>query len=88
MNVRYKKQFLRDLNNLPEHIKKKIQTIVFERIPEAVTLQEMNGLKKLKSHEHYFRLRHSEFRIGISVKNDQVLFCRVLHRKDIYKYFP
>lgn len=45
MNVRYKKQFLRDLNNLPEHIKKKIQTIVFERIPEAATLQEVNGLK-------------------------------------------
>ncbi len=73
MNVRYKKQFMRNLNNLPDQIKKKIQTIVFEQVPEAATLQEINGLKKLKSHDHFFRLRHSEYRVGMSMKKQPSL---------------
>lgn len=33
-------------------------------------------------------MRVGEFRIGITVKQDTVVFVRCLDRKEIYKYFP
>jgi len=88
MKPTYKKKFLKDVNNLPESLKKTIQKIVFEQIPEANSLFDVKGIKKLKGYKHFYRIRHFEYRIGIFVQGDRVIFLRVLHRKDIYKYFP
>ena len=88
MRTTYKKKFLKDLNSVPEPVKEKIQEIVFEKIPCTDNVQQINGIKKMKGYSDYYRIRFSEYRIGISVKEDRVVFLRVLHRKDIYKYFP
>jgi len=88
MNVSYKKRFLKDLSNIPNEIKHRILDIAFERIPQAENLREIDGLKKIKGFSGYYRLRISDYRIGILVESEKVVFCRVLHRKDIYKYFP
>jgi mRNA interferase RelE/StbE len=45
-------------------------------------------LKKLKGGGNYYRLRIGDFRVGLSVEADKVIFVRVINRKDIYKYFP
>jgi mRNA interferase RelE/StbE len=29
-----------------------------------------------------------DYRIGIEVLEDEVIFVRMLHRRDIYRYFP
>ncbi|MFN7201715.1 MAG: type II toxin-antitoxin system RelE family toxin [Aphanizomenon sp.] len=33
-------------------------------------------------------MRVGNYRIGISVNNDLVTLVRILHRKEIYRYFP
>ena len=88
MRVTYKKRFLQDLNRIPDPFKEKIQEIVFEQIPYVKNIQQISGLKKLKGYTESYRVRFSDYRIGLSVKEDRVVFFRVLHRKDIYKYFP
>ena len=88
MNVSYNKRFLKDLSNIQGEIKHRIQDIVFEQIPQARKIQEIDGLKKIKGFSGYYRLRLSDYRIGIRVEREKVVFCRVLHRKDIYRYFP
>ncbi len=88
MKPTYKKKFLKDVNNLPEQIRKAIQEIIFEQIPNVENISAIKGIKKLHGYKHFYRMRYSEYRIGLSVKNDRAVFFRVLHRKDIYKYFP
>lgn len=88
MRVTYKKRFLQDLNRIPNPFKKKIQEIVFEQIPCTDNFEQINGVKKMKGYTEFYRIRFSDYRIGLSVKEDRVVFFRVLHRKDIYKYFP
>jgi len=84
----YKKRFLKDANNLPEEIKESILDIVFKQIPEIENVQDINNLKKLSGFKNFYRIRYSGYRIGITVQQDRVVFLRVLHRKDIYKFFP
>ncbi|MCF8308850.1 MAG: type II toxin-antitoxin system RelE/ParE family toxin [Bacteroidales bacterium] len=48
----------------------------------------MPNLKKLKGYKDYYRIRLSDYRIGIQIKDDTVFFVVFGHRKDIYKKFP
>ncbi|MCA9917044.1 MAG: type II toxin-antitoxin system RelE/ParE family toxin [Anaerolineales bacterium] len=42
----------------------------------------------MQGYESYFRIRLGDYRIGIEVENQTVIFVRILHRKDIYRRFP
>ena len=88
MNVSYKKRFLKDLNKIPARIKPKIQEVVFEQIPLIKNINEIDGIKKIQGFPGYYRLRISDYRIGMLVEKNKIVICRVLHRKDIYRYFP
>ena len=88
MNVSYKKRFLKDLSKIPDQVKKRIQEVVFEQIPQAEDLQSIDGLKKIQGFSNYYRLRISDYRIGLLIEKEKIVFCRVLHRKDVYRYFP
>ncbi len=88
MKAAYKKKFLKDANNLPDQIKKVILDIAFKQIPEIENIQDINNLKKLSGFKNFYRIRYSDYRIGIALQEDKVVFIRVLHRKDIYKFFP
>ena len=49
---------------------------------------DLPNLKKLKGAKNYFRLKLGDYRIGLTLENNIVIFVRFLDRKDIYKYFP
>jgi mRNA-degrading endonuclease RelE of RelBE toxin-antitoxin system len=44
--------------------------------------------KKIKTHEAAYRIRIGNYRLGFFYEHHEVIFSRILHRKDIYKYFP
>ncbi|MCF8104324.1 MAG: hypothetical protein K9K64_02465, partial [Desulfohalobiaceae bacterium] len=75
-------------SNCTGPVKQRVQEIVFVDLPEADDIQQISGLKKLKGYNAYYRLRYSDYRLGISIVEDKWVFNRVLHRKDIYRYFP
>ena len=60
---------------------------MFKLVPYAEDIQQIKVLKKLKGYTEFYRIRFSDYLIGLSVKEEKVVFLRVLHRKDIYKYF-
>jgi mRNA-degrading endonuclease RelE of RelBE toxin-antitoxin system len=49
---------------------------------------DIGNLKKLKGDENAYRIRIGDYRLGIFFDGETVIFARVLHRKDIYRYFP
>jgi len=42
----------------------------------------------MKFGSHYYRIRLGNYKMGITIIENQVTFIRFLHRKEIYKYFP
>lgn len=46
-------------------------------------------LKKLSGGRGaYYRIRVGDYRLGLEVEGDVVVFVRCLHRRDMYRYFP
>lgn len=89
MNTEYLPSFLKDLKALKSTpVFGSIRTLVFEEIPNIPSFEEIRNLKKLKGTENCYRLRIGDYRIGLIFKDETITFVRVLHRKEIYRYFP
>jgi mRNA interferase RelE/StbE len=88
VKIAFRDSFAKDLKNIKDKtVLKRIKELI-EAVELSEALSPMPNLKKLKGHEHYYRLRVGDYRIGIALKSDTLIFVRVLNRKDIYKYFP
>jgi len=88
MIVKIDKSFEKDVKNLKsKNVNKKLVKLIEELI-SAEKLSEIKNLKKLKSKGNYFRIRMGHFRIGLIFENKTIELIRILHRKDVYKYFP
>ncbi len=88
MEVRYNKKFLKELSNIPSKERLKIENFVFKEILGFQEIASIGTLEKLKGYSNYYRIRFGSYRVGISFSNDVLTFERVLHRRDIYRYFP
>jgi mRNA interferase RelE/StbE len=88
VKVEFRESFAKDLKGVKEKgLLKRVQEII-EAIEKAHSLAELSNLKKLKGGGNYFRVRVGDYRVGIALENDTIIFVRFLNRKDIYKYFP
>ena len=88
MNVKFEAKFAKDLRTIknPKHLDK-VKEII-NACKAVRDLSELNQIKKLQGYDSFYRIRLGDYRIGIEVVNDEIIFTRFLHRKDIYKYFP
>lgn len=89
MKTEFRKSFVKDLQrqakdkNLMAHIQK----IILE-VEDAGDTLKISNLKKLKAEGSYFRIRTGNYRIGLIIKHDTVIFVRILNRGEIYRHFP
>ncbi len=88
MKVRFKESFARDLRNLKDKaLLVRIRALI-ENVEKAESLADVGGLKKLRGGGAYYRIRVGDYRVGLAVEEDAVAFVRVLHRREVYRYFP
>lgn len=88
MRVKYEASFEKDLKNITDKdLLKRIKDII-EKVKEANGPASISNLKKLKGYGTFYRIRIGDYRIGIEITQDALIFTRVLHRKEIYRYFP
>ncbi|MFQ5686744.1 MAG: type II toxin-antitoxin system RelE/ParE family toxin [Candidatus Scalindua sp.] len=68
----------------------KIEKFVFEELPYKLSISESGKIEKLSGFKNFYKVRFGMYRLGIESKNkNEVLVIRtVMHRREIYKYFP
>lgn len=88
MKVDYRKRFLKELSKIPSPIRQEIETFVFDDIPALNNFSQCNKIERMKGYPHHFKVRFGSYRVGIKIEEDALIFERVLHRKEIYRYFP
>ncbi|QTA80181.1 Toxin-antitoxin system, toxin component, RelE/ParE-like [Desulfonema limicola] len=89
MKTEFRKSFVRDLK------KKTKDRLLLERIQETIIQVEdsediyaIKNIKKIVSKGEFFRIRIGAYRIGLTIEEDTACFVRMLHRREIYRYFP
>ncbi|MEW5803768.1 MAG: type II toxin-antitoxin system RelE/ParE family toxin [bacterium] len=88
MKLEFRASFAKDLKNIQDkqllnQIKEKIQAI-----EASANIMELSGLKRLRTGGYYYRLRLGDYRLGLIIDGETVIFVRLLHRREIYRYFP
>jgi mRNA interferase RelE/StbE len=68
-------------------IRKKVAEVI-DAVIKAESLSGIKNIKKLKGSEKSYRIRVSDYRIGIVLINEKCVFAAFDHRSDIYRYFP
>jgi mRNA interferase RelE/StbE len=88
MRVEFRRSFTRDLGGIRDRqlLNRARETI--QEVERAGSLSEVREVRKLRGEERYYRIRVGDYRLGIVVEADIVIFVRFLHRREIYRYFP
>ncbi len=89
MNFEFKKSFSKDLRK-KAHEKKLLSRVkeIIQEVDNADSVHKIVNLKKLKANGNYYRIRSGDYRLGLIIEDDIVHFVRLLHRSEIYRYFP
>ena len=88
MNVLYEKSFLKDLKKRKDSILKKKVELIITEIKKAEDRSELSNIEKLKGYSSAYKIRIGDYRMGLFIENDTIIFSRLLHRREIYKKFP
>ncbi len=88
MKVSFEAKFSKDLLNINDgKLLEKVKQLVLA-CKAAKSINAISQLKKLKGYDTFYRVRIGDYRIGLELVGEDVIFTRCLHRKDIYRYFP
>ncbi|MCT8335953.1 hypothetical protein FKB36_00180 [Methanoculleus sp. Afa-1] len=85
---RYKKTFLKDLAKVHPDYRKKIENLVFEKIPASEDIFTELDIRKIQGYRDYYRIRVGTYRIGCRIQDGVLTFYRVKSREEIYGVFP
>ena len=88
MKVEFRKSFEKDLSKVRDKdVLMRIKAVI-EEVERAENTFDISNLKKLKANGNYYRIRVGDYRVGITEQEGVISFICVLHRKEIYRYFP
>ena len=89
MKFRIEKSFDRDVDRIKDKtLLRKLQTFI-SALENAKTFQEIPHVKKIEGYKSFYRIKIGDYRLGVEViSQKEVILIRLLHRKDIYRYFP
>lgn len=88
MIVKIDKSLEKDVKKLKDKSVKHSLAKVIVELQDADNLSSVRNIKKLQGAKNFFRIRIGDYRLGLIVSGSEVQLIRLLHRKDIYKYFP
>ena len=89
MQLKFKKKFLKQLRDLPGDIRSVIEEFVFTDLPRYNSLADAGIIEKMKGYDGYYKARFGAYRVGMKLESDGTLVVRlVMHRKEIYRFFP
>ncbi|WP_292436336.1 type II toxin-antitoxin system RelE/ParE family toxin [Methylobacter sp.] len=88
MKVEYSKNFLKELAAVPSDVRSKIESFVFDELVSASSIYEMGKVEKMKGYDGFYKVRFGNYRLGLMLKNETIAVKTVMHRREIYKFFP
>jgi len=58
-------------------------------VPVCHSLADAGNIEKMRGFDSYYKARFGSYRVGMKQESDGTLVVQiVMHRKEIYRYFP
>jgi mRNA interferase RelE/StbE len=78
VKVAFRESFSKNLAGIKDRSLLSRLKATIEAIEKAGSLDQINGLKKMKGGGNYFRPRIWDFRVGMTVEGDKIVFVRFI----------
>ncbi|NOT85895.1 MAG: type II toxin-antitoxin system RelE/ParE family toxin [Methylococcaceae bacterium] len=88
MEVRYSKKFFKQLAEIPSDSRSKIEAFVFSDIVTVTSIAELGKIEKMQGYDGFYKVRFGQYRLGLVIENGVITVKTVMHRREIYKFFP
>jgi mRNA interferase RelE/StbE len=90
VKIEFRRSFEKDLSKIRNgELLDRIKDTI-ESIENAESILEVSNVKKLKAEGDYYRIRIGDYRIGFTLDEEleSIVLVRILHRREMYRYFP
>jgi mRNA interferase RelE/StbE len=88
MNVEVLYRFEKDFKKLDKQTAIRVAELI-QDLQTIPVLDDIPNIRKMQGTDFAYRLRVGDYRIGFLLVNETTIeLQRVLHRKEIYRYFP
>ena len=88
MEIRYSRDFIRDLRRVRDaSIRRRVDRAV-DDLEAASTVAEVAGVRRIVSEGRRYRIRIGDYRLGFALDGNAVTLMRFMHRRQIYRHFP
>lgn len=87
MKIEIRKSFTKDADKLPAPFRQHLAEII-EAMEKTNLLTQLPDCKKLTGYKTAYRIRMGQYRVGFYYEHKTIELVRILHRKEIYRYFP
>ena len=87
MEVQFLRSVEKDLSKVDLGTRRKVLRIVLA-LEEAGSLDQLHPIKTLSGYRDAYRVRIGESRLGQYLMGNKVQLARLLHRKEVYRFFP
>lgn len=89
MEVNFRRIFLKQLANIPSTHRQNVEDFVFKELPQLNSISESGKIEKMRGYRGFYKVRFGQYRVGIEIKADKSILVRaVMHRREIYRFFP
>ncbi len=88
MTTLFKKSFLKSIETINNKKLREAVLNCIKEVEQATAILTISNIKKLKGHRDYYRIRIGNYRIGLKLESEVIIFVVFEDRKDIYKNFP
>ena len=68
--------------------RKRVESFVFHDLPGYNSFSEIPKIQKLSGYKNYYKIRFGDYRLGVRFSDNVLYIERILHRKEIYRYYP
>lgn len=87
MKVTSTKHFEKHLKNCPSDIQKRF-VLLYDKMVSAKKLADLHAAEKIIGYETYYRIRIGNYRLGFHCSENHIELLALMHRKEIYRFFP
>jgi mRNA interferase RelE/StbE len=79
---------LKDLSGIPAKTRVRIEFFVFSELLELDGVDQCGKMERMSGYPSCFKIRFGDYRVELRLEDDTIILERVLHRKEIYRFFP
>jgi mRNA interferase RelE/StbE len=67
LNIQYNKKFLKDLSELPQTERSRIELFVFHEVMKLISFRDIRS-EKLQGYKNYHKIRFGNYRVGFTMR--------------------